>query len=115
MAMTFEFNIRPFGYQNDAIQFGKMRVHSAGSRHEYTVDYKTEDGWGTLRGSVSKIRGVDGSKRSGHRNFLHLLRDIMNDLDLDALDKNYVNVRAEIEESHPTMKGRKFSDYPEKE
>jgi len=104
MAMTFEFNIRPFGYQNDVITFGRMRVHSAGSRHEYAVEYKAKDGWKTIRGSVPKAK-------SGHRNFLHLLAAILDDLDLDALGMNYVNVLAEVKEQHPAMPVPK--DYPD--
>ncbi len=104
MAMTFEFNIRPFGYQNDPIQFGRMRVHSAGSHHEYSVDYKTENGWQTIKGSVPK-------SKSGHRNFLHLLAAIMDDIDLDALGENYVNVLAEVEANYPAVKGMKTRDY----
>ena len=96
MAMTFEFNIRPFGYQNDPIQFGKMRVHSAGSRHEYAVDYKDKGGWKTIRGSVPKTK-------SGHRNFLHLLAAIVDDIDLDELGENYVNVIAEVQKQFPNM------------
>jgi hypothetical protein len=109
MAMTFEFNMRPFGYQNEAIQLGRMKVHSAGSRHEYTVDYKTKDGWGTCRGSVAKV--VDGKLRSGHRNFLHLMADILDDIDLDELGTNYVHVLAEVEEMMPHMKGARVSNY----
>lgn len=104
MAMTFEFNIRPFGYQNDAITFGRMRVHSAGSCHEYAVDYKTEDGWRTIRGSVPKAK-------SGHRNFLHLLAAIMDDIDLDELGRDYVNVLAEVRENYPAMPTP--TDYPD--
>ena len=107
MAMTFEFNIHPFGYQTDAITFGRMRVHSAGSRHEYAVDYKAKDGWQTIRGSVPK-------DKSGHRNFLHLLAAIVDDIDLDALGKNYVNVLAEVEANHPHVKEMQVGDYPEK-
>jgi len=99
MAMTFEFNIRPYGYQNDPIQFGRMRVHSAGSRHEYAVDYKAKDGWQTIRGSVPK-------DKSGHRNFLHLMAAIMDDLDLDALGKDYVNVETEVVAVYPQAKDR---------
>ena len=106
MAMTFEFNVRPYGYQNDAITFGRMRVHSDGSHHEYTVDYKVEDGWKTIRGSVPK-------DKSGHRNFLHLLAAIMEDIDLDELGQNYVNILAEVQSLHPSMKDRSMSDYPD--
>lgn len=91
MAMTFEFNIRPFGYQNDPIQFGRMRVHSAGSHHEYAIDYKAEEGWQTISGEVIKLR-------SGHRNFMHLLAAIIDDIDLDELGENYVNVLAEVQD-----------------
>ncbi len=111
MAMTFEFNIRPFGYQNDAITFGRMRVHSAGSYHEYAVEYKAKDGWKTLHGAVAKV--VDGKTRSGHRNFLHLLADIMADIDLDELGEDYVNVLAEVRASNPALKDRKIGDYPD--
>lgn len=105
MAMTFEFNIRPFGYQNDAIQFGRMRVHSAGSKHEYRVDYKAEDGWKTIRGSIPK-------GKSGHRNFLHLLADIMDDIDLDELGHNYVHILAEVKASYPDLpEAMRIGDY----
>jgi len=112
MAMTFEFNIRPFSYGHDKITFGRMRVHSAGGKHEYAVEYKagTHDGWLTLRGTVSK-RQPDGTLRSGHRNFLHLLADILADIDLDALGKDYVTVYAEVKQAHPALSPGK--DYPE--
>lgn len=99
MAMTFEFNIRPYGYQNDAIKFGHMRVHSAGSRHEYTMEYKNIDGWRTIQGSVPRTK-------SGHRNFLHLLAAIMDDIDLDALGRNYVNVEEDVIALYPEAKGQ---------
>ena len=112
MAMTFEFNLRPFGYQNDAISFGRMRVHSAGSYHEYSIEYKTADGWKTLRGSVPK-KMPDQTMRSGHRNFLHLLRDIMDTVNLDELGRDYVHVLAELEAHHPYIKERSIKDYPD--
>ena len=111
MAMTFEFDVRPFGYQNDPIRFGHMRVHSAGDRHEYAVEYKAKDGWITLRGSVAK-RMEDGTKRSGHRNFLHLLADILEDIDLDELGHNYVNIEVEVRKALPGFgENAKFGDY----
>jgi len=113
MAMTFEFNIRPFSYGHDKITFGRMRVHSAGSKHEYMVDFKTKGsygGWRTLHGTVPKLQ-PDGTKRSGHRNFLHLLADILADIDLDALGRDYVNVYAEVKEAYPNLAPGK--DYPE--
>lgn len=112
MAMTFEFNIRPFGYQNDAITFGRMRVHSAGSRHEYAVEYKAKEGWQTIRGAVPKVQH-DGKLRSGHRNFLHLLADIMDTVNLDALGRDYVNILAEVETEHPHVKEMGTGDYPD--
>ena len=63
MAMTFEFNIRPFSYGHDKITFGRVKVHSAGSKHEYMVEFKTVGGWRTLRGTVPKVQ-ADG-KYSG--------------------------------------------------
>lgn len=110
MAMRFSFDIHPFGYQNDAITFGRMRVHSAGDSHEYAVDYKAKDGWKTIKGTVPK-RQPDGTKRSGHRNFLHLLADIMDDIDFDALGTNYVNILAEVEAEYPIVKHRGIGDY----
>jgi len=104
MAMTFEFDIRPFGYQNNGITFGRMRVHAAGSRHEYTVEYKDEHGWREIHGSVPRAK-------SGHRNFLHLLAAIMDDIDLDALGVDYVHILTEIEIEHPIVKEMRISDY----
>ena len=112
MAMKFHFNITPFGYQNAPIKFGAMQVHSAGSRHEYAIDIKTAGGWHTIRGSVPKLQ-PDGTRRSGHRNFLHLLSDILADVDLEILGSDYVDVQAEIRAAFPHMDGVNISDYPE--
>lgn len=113
MAMTFEFNIRPFGYHADPITFGQMQVHSRGGSHEYAVNIRTKAGWKNIRGSIAKVRG-DGTLRSGHRNFLHLLRDILADMDLDALGENYVHVLEDIREAFGDPELR-AGDYKEDE
>lgn len=112
MAMKFHFDITPFGYQNAPIKFGAMQVHSAGSRHEYAIDIKTAGGWHTIRGSIPK-RQPDGTRRSGHRNFLHLLSDILADVDLEALGSDYVNVLAEIKADFPHIDVTGIADYPD--
>jgi len=105
MAMTFQFRVHPFGYQNEPIEFGNMRVHSAGRYHEYHVSYKNVNGWQSLRGAIPK-------NKSGHRNFLHLLGDILDDMDLDELGVDYVNIMEEVAEEYPEiMRGRKVRDY----
>lgn len=114
MAMKFSFNIHPFGYHADPIEFGNMRVHSAGTCHEYSVDIKTKDGWRTINGRVSKLM-PNGQKRSGHRNFLHLLRDILNDMDLNELGTDYVHVLAEIKEAMPHVEDMRVGDYKEED
>lgn len=113
MAMTFDFNIHPFGYGADPIKFGHMRVHSAFDRHEYAIDIKTKDGWRTITGHISK-RMPDGTKRSDHRNFLHLLYDILTDVDLDDLGQDYVHVLEDIREAfgNPNLRA---GDYKEDE
>ena len=114
MSMTFSFNVNPFGDHDNPILFGTMRVNSAGEVHQYRVDIRTEDGWNTsfMHGEVPK-RIPDGTRRSGHRNFLHLLRDILNDMDLEKLGKDYVNIFAEIKEVYPNVP--RTSDYPNNE
>ena len=112
MAMKFQFKLCPFGYQNDTIELGTLRVHSAGSCHEYTLVFKAKGRWHTIRGTVSKIINAEtGERRSGHRNFLHLLRDILNDIDLEELGKDYVNVWDEVQVRYPHIK--RSLDYPE--
>jgi hypothetical protein len=107
MAMTFNFNIHPFGYTAEPIEFGSMRVHSKYDRHVYEVSYKGEDGWHYINGSIAKHL-PDGTVRSGHRNFLHLLRDILADVALDDIGEDYVNVLKEIQEVYPHVR---VSDY----
>lgn len=105
MAMTFIFRVHPFGYQNKPIEFGKMSVHSVGGLHEYHVRYKNVDGWQSIRGAIVK-------DKSGHRNFLHLLGDILEDMDLDAIGIDYVNIMEEVAADYPDiMRGRKVRDY----
>ena len=105
MAMTFQFRVHPFGYSNKPIEFGNMKVHSAGPFHEYHVSYKNVDGWQDVRGAIPKTG-------SGHRNFLHLLGDILDDMDLDALGIDYVDIMEEVAEEYPDiMRGRRVRDY----
>lgn len=112
MAMTFSFRIHPFGYSAEPIEFGTMDVHSAGPRHEYLIRYKAKGEWHNVRGYIAK-RMPDGTKRSGHRNFLHLLQDILADANLDALGEDYVHVLDDIKDA-TGFQGR-VGDYPDDE
>lgn len=98
MAMTFEFSLNPLGYDASPIRLGQMRVHSFGNRHVYAIDVKGKDGWHVIRGNIPKVM-PDGSVRSGHRNFLHLLRDILADVDLASLGTDYVHVLEDVRKS----------------
>jgi len=109
MAMTFVFRVHPFGSQNKPIEFGQMSVHSAGDLHKYHVRYKNVEGWQSVRGAIVK-------DKSGHRNFLHLLGDILDDMDLDALGVDYVNIMEEVAEDYPDiLRGRRVRDYVEEQ
>lgn len=105
MAMQFSFDLHPFGWHNCDIQFGTMRVVSAGKNHCYTINYKSRGVWHTLAGAIPK-------SQSGHRNFLHLLKNILDDIDWDALGENYVDVFTEVAEMFPAMELRR-SQHPE--
>ena len=105
MAMQFQFNLQPFGYKAAEFSFATMRVTSQGDEHYYRIDFKTALGWHKITGTVAK-------ERSGHRNFLHLLAAILDDVDLDALGEDYVNVFKEVEEHVPGMRKPK-KDYPD--
>lgn len=109
MAMSFTFNIHPFGYNAAPLELAHMRVHSAGNVHEYTITYKTKDGPKAIRGSISKVM-MDGSRRSGHRNLFHVLRDILDDVDLAKVGKDYIHVLKEIREQLGYE--AKAADYP---
>lgn len=104
MSMTFQFNLTPFGYKAAETPFATMHVASVGKSHVYDITFLGDEGWRTISGAVPK-------SKSGHQNFLHLLRDIMNDVDLDALGENYVNVLPEVQKSFPAMDVRDTSDY----
>ena len=109
MAMTFQFRVHPFGYQNKPIEFGNMKIHSSGASHVYEVSYKNVDGWQSVRGWINK-------HQSGHRNFLHLLGDILEDINPDTLGVDYVDIMEEVAEDYPDLvKGRRIRDYMEKE
>lgn len=104
MAMKFTFDLQPYGDANNPIKFGEMRISTRGVYHCYAVDINTKDGWTTRRGSIAK-------RKSGHRNFLHLLAKILEDMDLDNMENNYVNVWADVKEIYPCA--TVGSDYPE--
>ena len=105
MAMQFTFDIQPFGDRHSQFPFATMRVVSAGSHHVYTISYKRRGQWHELRGEIPK-------SQSGHRNFLHLLKNILEDLDWEELGENYVDIFSEVAEMYPHLELRR-SQHPE--
>jgi hypothetical protein len=88
MAMKIKFNLHPFGYGADPEEFGEIRIDNDGrGRHNYEIRL--------VRGPIMNrtYRGsVPNGGKSGHRNILHLLARILDDLDLDAMGEDYVHI-----------------------
>jgi hypothetical protein len=88
MAMKIKFNIHAFGYGAKPQEFGEILIHNDGyGSHEYEVRL--------VRGPhmIRTYRGtVPNDNKSGHRNILHLLARIMDDLPLDTMGEDYVHV-----------------------
>ena len=97
MSIQIEFKVYAFGNRNHAIPFGGIHLSSRGCIHHYEISLKTEEGWRTLEGDIAKQQ-PDGSRRNGHRNILHLLKDVLNDVDPDALGEDYVHILKEVRE-----------------
>ena len=97
MSIQIEFKVYAFGKRQHEIPFGGIHISSQGGIHHYEITLKSEKGWRKIEGDVAKQQ-PDGSRRSGHRNILHLLRDVLKDVDLDALGEDYVHILKEVRE-----------------
>lgn len=112
MAITIDFNVNPFGYGAEPVSLGGIRIHSEGNdHHHYLITFVKGDGRvGHLSGQIKRDE-KDEVLRSGHRNILHLLKDIFNDADIDSLGENYVDIFHEVEKQHPNIERSDVSAY----
>lgn len=81
MAITGRFDLRPYGYSAKPLPIVQFSIHTTEDfrYHAYTVVY----GGKIKRGAIRKTQ-------SGHRNLLHLLRDIFADMKIDDLPPDYI-------------------------
>jgi len=114
MAIKIDFTCNPFGASREPVSLGECRIHSEGDRHYYFISYvRGKQKVGHLSGYFPKKRG-GGDLRSGHRNILHLLRDILNSADLDALGEDYIDIFHELERLHPNVDREHVPSYETK-
>ena len=93
MAMSFTFDVHPFGFHNNAVNFAVMDVVSKGDKHCYTLKYHAENEKVVIKGCIPR-------ERSGHRNFLHMLHFILLDIfKNNELREDYVHIQRQIRES----------------
>ncbi len=81
--ISFEMKLIPFGYmKSETIIYSRIWTTNDGKFHGYRV-YK--DGGETL------VEGKIEKTKSGHQNPLHLLSNLLADIDLEALGENYIS------------------------
>lgn len=57
MAMTFNFNINPFGYNADPIQFGGMKINATHhGTHAYEIYFEGPNGREYVYGEVPRTK-----------------------------------------------------------
>lgn len=80
MAITVSIDLHPYGYGSPPQSVATMRIHTSecGTKHEYSISMHER----FLVGAVPKLR-------SGHRNPLHLLAQILETISLETLGHDY--------------------------
>ena len=81
MAIKIRCDLHHHSFRAKGYAIADIDIHSwpDGTRHGYSVTFGNTN----LLGSIPKTR-------SGHRNVLHVLRDVLADMDLDALGIDYI-------------------------
>lgn len=88
MAIVIKCNLHPFGWSARPTDIATITIHTTDDlqHHCFAV---------SLAGSGKHIRLLRPKSMSAHRNILHVLRDFLNDADLDALGVDYVTTEAD--------------------
>lgn len=86
MAISIQCDLRPGGYTSKPIRIATITIHTTDDlgHHAFAV--------GSMAGCKKSIRLVRPKEKSAHRNLLHVLRDFLNEADLDALGNDYIVV-----------------------
>ncbi len=81
MAIKIRANLHPYGYAARPQRLLEISIHSDDVRpmHLYRITFDNQE----IDGEIAKTK-------SGHRNLLHVLKDILDDVDLDALGVDYI-------------------------
>ncbi len=85
--IRFQMNLHPYGSgRGVGIIDASIWTTDCGNYHAYSIN---DFNMGSLgHGRIPKTQ-------SGHRNPLHLLRDIINDLEIDSFNQDYVTTDAD--------------------
>lgn len=86
MAIKIRADLHPYSFQSKGYALLDIDIWSSpkGRTHGYRITYGNTE----LVGHIAKTK-------SGHRNLLHVLRDVLADIDLDALGENYIKTPAD--------------------
>lgn len=81
------FIVIPYGIQ-ESVPLVSFDIGSspAGNLHHYAIQFHGRSGAMTLKGTVPK-------NKSGHGNIFHLLRAIMDDIDLSGVSADFTSIR----------------------
>lgn len=88
MAIVIKCNLHPFGWAAKPTDIATITIHTTDDlqNHCFAV---------SLAGSGKSIRLMRPKSMSAHRNILHVLRDFLNDADLDALGVDYATTEVD--------------------
>lgn len=109
MAIKISLNVSPFGFGNDPIELGEIRIHSeSATQFHFLATFKKGNG------QVGHISGQIPRSKSGHRNIFHTLREVLNSPKFDTLSDNYIDVFDEIKSRYPDIERSHTADYKER-
>lgn len=85
MAIYGKFSVHPGGWSAKPIDIVEFKIWSTMDNcfHRYSIEIK----------DTHYLQGVVEKTYSGHGNILHLLKDILNDYNIDDLGKDYSSLR----------------------
>ena len=100
MSMEFSFKLNPFGAAGKSVEFATMYIWTYKDTHMYRLLWDIEDPGYPGRPARYEVSGHVPKERSGHRNFLHMLQKIIEDIfDKNDLEKDYVHALYQIQEA----------------
>lgn len=93
MAIVIQCNLHPYGYGSKPEPIATIKLHTTiDLQHHYIAV-------GNMKGCSKFLSLTRPKTMSAHRNILHILRDFLNEADIDSLGKDYITASVDRKKS----------------